>query len=40
MVSAAGRRRGAEGVVRLTAVPYHAWANRRQGPMRVWVPRE
>ncbi|MGN9757890.1 hypothetical protein [Streptomyces sp. SD31] len=22
----------------MTAVPYCAWANRRQGPMPVWVP--
>jgi DUF1680 family protein len=25
-------------VVRLTAVPYFAWANRELGPMRVWIP--
>jgi uncharacterized protein len=25
--------------VRLTAVPYFAWANREVGPMRVWLPR-
>jgi uncharacterized protein len=25
--------------VRLTAVPYFAWANRGIGPMRVWLPR-
>jgi DUF1680 family protein len=25
--------------VRLTAVPYFAWANRAIGPMRVWLPR-
>jgi hypothetical protein len=25
--------------VRLTAVPYFAWANRELGPMRVWTPR-
>jgi uncharacterized protein len=24
--------------VRLTAIPYFAWANRGPGPMRVWVP--
>ncbi|MFD5131743.1 MULTISPECIES: hypothetical protein [Streptomyces] len=24
--------------VRLTAVPYCGWANRRQPPMRVWLP--
>jgi len=25
--------------VRLTAVPYYAWANRGAGAMRVWIPR-
>lgn len=40
VVSAVGRRRGAGAAVRLSAVPYHAWANRRPGPMRVWVPLE
>ncbi|MET2717992.1 beta-L-arabinofuranosidase domain-containing protein [Streptomyces harbinensis] len=25
--------------VELTAVPYHAWANRADGAMRVWLPR-
>jgi hypothetical protein len=25
--------------VELTAIPYFAWANRRPGAMRVWVPR-
>lgn len=24
--------------VELTAVPYHLWAHREQGPMRVWLP--
>lgn len=24
----------------LTAIPYHVWANREAGPMRVWLPRE
>jgi DUF1680 family protein len=24
--------------LRLTAVPYYAWANRSDGPMRVWIP--
>ena len=24
--------------VRLTAVPYHVWANRGPGAMRVWIP--
>jgi len=40
VVTADGRTRGAEDVVRLTAVPYYAWANRRPGAMRVWIPRE
>ncbi|MEV0170257.1 beta-L-arabinofuranosidase domain-containing protein [Streptomyces sp. NPDC050803] len=40
VISADGRRRADGAVVRLTAVPYYAWANRRPGPMRVWVPRE
>jgi uncharacterized protein len=25
--------------VSLTAIPYHAWANREPGPMRVWLRR-
>ncbi|WP_035856754.1 glycoside hydrolase family 127 protein [Cryptosporangium arvum] len=28
----------AEVDVELTAVPYHLWANRSPGPMRVWIP--
>lgn len=40
VVTADGRTRGAEDVVPLTAVPYYAWANRRPGAMRVWIPRE
>jgi DUF1680 family protein len=24
--------------VELTAIPYYAWANRRDGSMRVWLP--
>jgi hypothetical protein len=35
------RPRGAPAAVapaRLTAIPYHAWANRGVGAMRVWVP--
>ncbi|EFL28981.1 putative cytoplasmic protein [Streptomyces himastatinicus ATCC 53653] len=24
--------------VRVTAIPYYAWANREAGPMRVWIP--
>lgn len=38
VVTADGLRRGDGDVVRLTAVPYYAWANRREGPMRVWIP--
>ncbi|MGK5683376.1 glycoside hydrolase family 127 protein [Actinoplanes sp. URMC 104] len=30
---------GSGGAVRLTAIPYFAWANRDIGPMRVWLPR-
>ncbi len=26
--------------VRLTAVPYYAWANREEGDMRVWIEEE
>ncbi|WP_368857587.1 hypothetical protein [Streptomyces sp. GbtcB7] len=37
-VTADGRIRGAEDVVRLTAVPNRAWANRGPGPMWVWIP--
>lgn len=29
---------GASRAVRLTAVPYYAWANRGGQPMRVWIP--
>ena len=25
------------GTAKLTAIPYHAWANREPGPMRVWI---
>ncbi len=28
---------GPTGTAKLTAVPYHAWANREPGPMRVWI---
>ncbi|MEN3304813.1 MAG: uncharacterized protein V7603_1015 [Micromonosporaceae bacterium] len=31
-----GARR--ERPIRLTAIPYYAWANRELGPMRVWIP--
>ncbi|MFC9508262.1 glycoside hydrolase family 127 protein [Streptomyces sp. NPDC057002] len=40
LLSAGGARRSDGAAVRLTAVPYCVWANRRQGPMRVWIPRE
>ncbi|MGX1623418.1 hypothetical protein [Streptomyces sp. NPDC055506] len=40
LLSAGGVRRSDGAAVRLTAVPYCVWANRRQGPMRVWIPRE
>ena len=26
------------GPIELTAIPYYAWANRRDGSMRVWLP--
>ncbi|WP_405577542.1 glycoside hydrolase family 127 protein [Streptomyces sp. NBC_01190] len=33
------RRAGsADTAAALTAVPYYAWANRQDGPMRVWIP--
>ncbi|MBA4861598.1 glycoside hydrolase family 127 protein [Streptomyces sp. PSKA54] len=38
VVTAEGRRRSDGSSVRLTAVPYHAWANRDEGAMRVWIP--
>lgn len=40
VVTADGRRRSDGGGVRLTAVPYYAWANREEGAMRVWIPEE
>ncbi|WDV55327.1 hypothetical protein PV963_35685 [Streptomyces coeruleorubidus] len=40
VVSAGGVRRSDGAAVRLTAVPYCVWANRRQGPTRVWIPQE
>ncbi|MFJ4784924.1 glycoside hydrolase family 127 protein [Streptomyces sp. NPDC088794] len=40
VVTADGRSRAGADVVPLTAVPYHVWANRGAGPMRVWIPRE
>ncbi|MFD7813546.1 glycoside hydrolase family 127 protein [Streptomyces sp. NPDC059785] len=38
VVTAGGRRRSDGVCVPLTAVPYHVWANRGAGPMRVWLP--
>ncbi|MFC7261757.1 hypothetical protein [Streptomyces lutosisoli] len=38
VVTAEGHRRSDGSAVRLTAVPYYAWANRRDGAMRVWIP--
>jgi hypothetical protein len=37
-LTAARRTDPDDGVLTLTAVPYYAWANRQDGPMRVWVP--
>ncbi|MFC7916911.1 hypothetical protein [Streptomyces sp. NPDC057386] len=39
MISAVGRLRSDGSAVPLTAVPYHGWANREPGPMRVWILR-
>ncbi|MFF3331009.1 glycoside hydrolase family 127 protein [Streptomyces sp. NPDC002888] len=39
VITADGRRRSDGAAVPLTAVPYCAWANRRPGPMRVWIPQ-
>ncbi|MFF4500888.1 hypothetical protein [Streptomyces sp. NPDC001401] len=39
MVTAGGPSRAAAGAVQPSAVPYCAWADRRPGPMRVWIPR-
>ncbi|MEV6006969.1 beta-L-arabinofuranosidase domain-containing protein [Streptomyces sp. NPDC051976] len=33
-----GRAPGGSASLALTAVPYHAWANRADGAMRVWLP--
>ncbi|WP_461079234.1 hypothetical protein [Streptomyces deserti] len=38
VVSAGGVRRSDGAAVPLTAVPHCVWANRRPGPMRVWIP--
>jgi uncharacterized protein len=35
--TAAPQKDGMTGTTELTAVPYHAWANREPGPMRVWL---
>ncbi|MEU9291272.1 beta-L-arabinofuranosidase domain-containing protein [Streptomyces sp. NPDC048275] len=39
VITADGLRRSDGSDVRLTAVPYYAWANRREGAMRVWIPQ-
>ncbi|MGW5735991.1 MULTISPECIES: glycoside hydrolase family 127 protein [Streptomyces] len=39
VVTAQGRRRSDGAPISLTAVPYHAWAHRDEGAMRVWIPR-
>jgi DUF1680 family protein len=38
VVTARGRHRPDGSPVTLTAVPYHLWANRADGAMRVWIP--
>ncbi|MFE6158010.1 glycoside hydrolase family 127 protein [Streptomyces sp. NPDC056486] len=38
VVTTTGLRRSDGHQTRLTAVPYYAWANRRDGAMRVWIP--
>lgn len=40
VVTTTGHRRSDGARTPLTAVPYHAWANRDDGAMRVWIPRE
>jgi DUF1680 family protein len=37
-VSAAGEVAGDGRAIRLRSIPYHAWANRSDGAMRVWIP--
>lgn len=37
---AAGEGQGTAEAIAVTAVPYHRWANRGQGAMRVWIPAE
>ncbi|WP_367048795.1 hypothetical protein [Streptomyces sp. Je 1-332] len=39
VVTTTGHRRSDGAPIPLTAVPYHAWANREDGAMRVWIPR-
>lgn len=39
VVTTTGHRRSDGTPTPLTAVPYHAWANRDDGAMRVWIPR-
>ncbi|AWS43593.1 glycoside hydrolase family 127 protein [Streptosporangium sp. 'caverna'] len=39
LVTADGCRRSDDSRIRLTAVPYYAWANREVGAMRVWIPQ-
>ena len=29
-----------KGKLKITAVPYYAWSNRGEGPMKVWLPRK
>lgn len=36
---AAGENRSPRTPVALNAIPYYAWANRGENPMRVWIPR-
>ncbi|MFI6087836.1 glycoside hydrolase family 127 protein [Streptomyces sp. NPDC051218] len=39
VVTTTGHHRSDGTPTPLTAVPYHAWANRDDGAMRVWIPR-
>ncbi|MGW0904789.1 glycoside hydrolase family 127 protein [Streptomyces sp. NPDC002853] len=39
VVTTTGHRRSDGTPAPLTAVPYHVWANRDDGAMRVWIPR-
>ena len=38
--AADGREPAANSRIELVAIPYYAWANRRDGAMRVWLPAE